>query len=181
MREFSEDQLSWYCAIGYLATRWAAVEILLDRMVEAVHDNYSGDKIEPERPRALNRKGPYLRKAFKAHHELLPFYDHLDQDLHEVSALSDKRHWVIHGTMLSHPELTGNLATFIKYSWRSDQSPNSKGISIEDIYETADDALTLSLNLLFLGIQALNIGSKDEIDKILSELTGEDITIFPLG
>ncbi|MXN65715.1 hypothetical protein GR183_12440 [Stappia sp. GBMRC 2046] len=172
MHKFSEEQLRWYSAIGYLTTCWAAAETTLDSIISAVDDGFGGKDIEPNPPISVSQKGAYLRKAFGAHPALRPHYERMDEVLHEAARLADMRHWAVHNSLLERPELDEDMAAIFKYAGETTYQPDRKFASPKEIDKTALDCAVLALNLFYLGCEAVGIISEDHMSKIPGNYMG---------
>lgn len=105
----SREDENFFGAIGRLTISWAHLEFGLDCIVEIIHHGFGGKMIEPEIPRALQRKITYLRAAFKN----LPF--ELPQDalqgylnlFDQIQTAAQTRHDIIHGIIIEYAERSG--------------------------------------------------------------------------
>ena len=106
-----------FAAIGRLTISWAHLEFSLDCIVEIIHWGFGGKDIEPEIPRALQRKISYLRAAFKQI-PLPPDAAQGYQNLFDqIEAAAQTRHDVIHGIIIEQVERSGE-ATGASLAWQ---------------------------------------------------------------
>lgn len=76
-------------------------------------------------------------------------------------------------------DLLGGVATFTKFSWGRTSVIERQEIKIEDITETALDAVTLSLNLVHLAALSVGEMTEDQIYDLIRKVAGEDIAPLP--
>lgn len=175
--EIPEEWKRAYLALGLLAANWASVEFALDHMINTVHVQFDGDKIEPERPRSFNRKPTYLRKAFAAHEGLAPHLPDLDRLLNEASNIAEQRHWCLHGFL----DLRNRSGPFsvIKVVHKGSPRTELRSFSVESMTTLAERALALSVNLLFFGVSTIWVEGQDDLNQVIREFLGKDRTALP--
>lgn len=155
-----EDE-NFYAAIGRLTISWAHLEFALDCMVEIMHHGFGGKDIEPEIPRALQRKINYLRAAFKQ----LSLPEKSTQGYQSlfdaVEAAAQTRHDVIHGIVIEQAE-QGGEATMVR------ALRNKKGVTKREYKMTTNDLLKAARHAQHLGSWAFRW--LDEFHDLLDEL-----------
>jgi hypothetical protein len=95
---------AFFAAVGHLTIAWAHVESGLDFAILIIYGRLGGDKIEPEMPRALQRKITYLRKAVNRMDQLAPFRPTFPSLADRIAEASEQRHDIVHGYAITHFE-----------------------------------------------------------------------------
>lgn len=103
MADPAPDERDFFAAVGLYTILWAQLEAGLDFIATIVHQPLGGDQIEPELPRALQRKLDYLRKAFQRLAPLAPYQQRAVDLVANIIAASETRHDLIHGCLVSRP------------------------------------------------------------------------------
>lgn len=88
--------------VGRLTLSWGQLELGIDGCVILIHKHWGGAQtVETQRPRALERKLTYLKKAYRKI-PALPAIDNIDmcEMLDNISAAAVMRHDLVHGIAL---------------------------------------------------------------------------------
>lgn len=101
------EEIMFFACIGRLAVAWGHLEMGLD-MIISITLVLGGSEIEPERPRALNRKLRYLRRYFLSSDMPEPGKQAYLKLLEEIRVRSDFRHDIIHGAITRQDEKSFN-------------------------------------------------------------------------
>ncbi|MFP3944539.1 MAG: hypothetical protein ACLFWF_11635 [Alphaproteobacteria bacterium] len=102
-----------FTAIGALITHRAFAEHALDFWVAIIYHRSEGKKQESEIPGKFGRKVRFLNLCFRRIAALSPFADEGTAILDDLCALSDTRHYIIHGVISNYDADTGEI-TFTK-------------------------------------------------------------------
>ncbi|RWD94513.1 hypothetical protein [Mesorhizobium sp.] len=178
LNEIPERKRNLYTAIGLLSVKWALAEYTLDHIINRVHVDFDGTKIQPSPPISFNRKPPYLREAFARHADLKDYLPALEELMTEACQVAEQRAWCIHGMIDSRVD-TG-FYPIRKIVHGSTKIPTRK-FTVRQIEKLAARALTLSLNLMFLGVESVGIIDKDRADEIMRELFRKKGATLPSG
>lgn len=96
-------------AIGRMVVAWGHLEFTIDAMVLIIHNGLEQKRVEPEKPRSLQKKLSYLSNYFKSinlDETALSDYRRLISDIKIASA---KRHDIIHGVAVQHTVGSGKI------------------------------------------------------------------------
>lgn len=151
----SKKDEEFFGAIGRLVVSWSSLEMALDAMIDLIHRGLGGNKLEPERPRALQRKLNYLRRYFKSLPGMEP--SGLAGFLllfKQIEDLSESRHDIIHGAVLENAEGSGE-AKMLRFLHKGGLLEH-KNISTDtaSILRSANEAMQLS-NKTFGALNAM--------------------------
>jgi len=97
------QQERFYACIGRLIISWGQLELSLEFSIALIHEGLGGNKLQSEKPRMLEAKLTYLRRAA---HELAPLKAHRKSTLKladDLEAASIMRHDIVHGAIISPP------------------------------------------------------------------------------
>jgi hypothetical protein len=99
-------------AVGNFALNFAFVDRALDYWIIVIYHDLGGKSVEKEIPRGFDRKLKFLRRCFKQIHALAPFATECLDCLEKAKALSNSRHYVVHGVLSDYiPE--GHIFVFV--------------------------------------------------------------------
>jgi len=143
-----------FAAIGRLTVAWALLEAGLDMSVGCIHLYAGGSQaIEPELPRALERKMRYLRKAFNQIGPLSRWKETFPTLAEQIKVASDFRHDIVHGFAISHPP--GSIqVTLLRFLWEP------QNYRIKPITVTAELLLREALKAQKLAGQTLSLANE---------------------
>ena len=97
------QQERFSACIGRLIISWGQLELSLEFSIALIHEGLGGNKLQSEKPRMLEAKLTYLRRAA---HELAPLKAHRKSTLKladDLEAASIMRHDIVHGAIISPP------------------------------------------------------------------------------
>lgn len=134
----------FFAAIGRLAISWAHLEFSLDCIVEIMHYGFGGKDVEPEIPRALQRKIRYLRTMIKQ----IPLPADAAQGFQnlfdQIEAAAQIRHNVIHGIIIEQAERSGEATMVRAIRRKGGVSKRQFKMTTKDILRAAGQAQCLS-------------------------------------
>jgi hypothetical protein len=144
------EEVWFFACIGRLAVAWAHLEVGLEMMV-SITRNLGGSEIEPERPKALNRKLKYLRKYFNSIKSPDIGIQNYARLFDEIAAKSDFRHDIIHGALVERAAGEGNtkLVRILHVENRLDPKPIQ--VDSHAILQAAKEAEALASKTLKWG------------------------------
>jgi hypothetical protein len=149
MSQFPDQRdVMFYAAIGRLAVAWAHLETGLDMMIEIVHRGLGGANMDPERPRALQRKLRYLRKFMRATAMTDPEREPYDRLFREIEQQSEFRHDIIHGMVVEFATSEGEAQLMRFLHEKGDLSKKAINVTTTSIMEAAVQAEKLGLQTL---------------------------------
>lgn len=145
----SKADEEFFGAIGRLTISWAHLELGLDLIIDVLHRRKMS--IEPQRPRALQRKINYLRAAVKRMGMPEPTASNFESLFSAIETAAETRHDIIHGAVVAAEE-GGGEATFIRLL-RQYEPPKQKvrKYSTIEILESAVFVTKLGGRLLSFG------------------------------
>lgn len=98
----SAFQERYLTLIGAITLSWAMSEMVLDNMVAFIFHVYGGQNSQKTIPSiSFKNKRSYVYKSFNNKPELASYKDEAFILLDRMLALSDERHWCIHGAALN--------------------------------------------------------------------------------
>jgi hypothetical protein len=97
------QQDQFYGCIGRLVVSWGHLEIWLDFSIAVIHNNLEGKTLQDEKPRFLDAKLKYLRKAARDLPALAPHRKELLKLADDIEAAAIMRHDLVHGAVAGHP------------------------------------------------------------------------------
>jgi len=98
-KKLSKDYAQY--TIGGIAMSWASIETAIDGLTLVAYLN-GGNAFSPSMPRSLSRKIVFLETSFKKLAFLTEVANEGRALLARADALSNDRHWAIHGTVMEH-------------------------------------------------------------------------------
>jgi hypothetical protein len=107
------DNFTQLCqAVGFLVIEWALIEQQIDNWVNVSFNNCGGNLVHGHQsvPHSLKRKTDFLKRSFKTLPLLAPFASEGLNLLTRISALSPKRHELVHGAITSLDSSGGSFA-----------------------------------------------------------------------
>lgn len=113
-------------SIGMIVVSWTFVENNLDAWSAITYHDHDGSSIEKKLPKPLSRKIGFLRKCFEQIDTLSTFTEEVIAYLDRVSALSETRHYVVHG-VLSHYESSDASFLFMKIDMDAEKKQHIMG------------------------------------------------------
>jgi hypothetical protein len=173
MDTFPEDDKHWFMHLGYLAQTWAALEHSLDGIARQLHADYDAKKLE-QLPISFNRKRDYIRRVFANHPNLVQFSETMNGLLDTATRHSEIRNWALHSGMVD----SGDFATFNR--WRKAELKHERReLSPQELYDAAVGCASLTLTLGLVARYFFGLQTREEVQKLLSEITGKLGTPFP--
>lgn len=157
-------------AIGRLTIVWAGLEEVLFGVLHYLYHERGGDKLLPEIPEALSRRVRFL-KTCSTSLDLLDMQRQRGLALaDQITALSDRRHWCIHGVVTNALDRQlGDILEFRRIHRKTHTSEQEK-MTLHDLSEACIDIEVLTMNLFFFKRFWLEGRSYDEIDEMLSKI-----------
>jgi hypothetical protein len=150
MREPSvpeEVMPSLFANIGMIVMNWSFVENSLDAWTAIAYQNCNGASVERELPRMFDRKVRFLRKCFNRLPELAPWKDDALHYLDRARALSETRHYVVHGVLSDFDKDHDESFTFQKIDLDENRTQHVIGsltIPGEKLIDAANELLAMA-------------------------------------
>jgi hypothetical protein len=177
---FLPDMEKLFSILGRITFVWAHIDVSLDFCNFLLYHEHGGKGIDPEMPRtSLKRKRDFFRACVTRLSIGGP--DHKDFGLHiadELSALSDDRHWIIHGAV-GRPE-TETTYRFMR-SMLAVGPEEPRAITDEELRLFLRRSLILSANLGLFAMCWLREPSADELHEMFGKSGIELPRILPGG
>jgi hypothetical protein len=176
---FLPEMEKLFSILGRITYIWAHIDVSLDFCNFLLYHKHGGKSIDPEMPRSsLKRKRQFFRKCVT---QLDLGTDHKDYGLHiadEISALSDDRHWMIHGAV-GRPE---NETTYrLMRSMLAVGPEEHREITDDELRLFLRRSLILSANVGMFGMCWLREPTADELDEMFGKSGIKLPRIFPVG
>lgn len=96
-----KDVQSLCASIGFVVVNWALAEQSLDMFISVIYNKCGGNTVVRQMPHSFQRKVEFLRKAFRKLIVLQEYAGEGNQLLDRMQALSQKRHDLVHGVVVS--------------------------------------------------------------------------------
>lgn len=153
----SREDEDFFGAIGRLAISWAHLEFGLDCMVEFLYYACDGKAVEPEIPRALQRKITFLRAIFKT----IPIGEEATQDylslLDRIQTAAQDRHDIIHGVVVEMVERSGEAKMVRPIRNKDSVTKKEFKATTKSVMEAARDANNLTSSVFKWVSQAYDL------------------------